>query len=72
MALKIGNQWYYDADAIHALALIGTRSGLFSRLNYRLFRSKRASAILYPILRAIRNLLLKLLGRAKINTPRSG
>ncbi|MDP6490743.1 MAG: DCC1-like thiol-disulfide oxidoreductase family protein [Kiritimatiellia bacterium] len=71
MALKIGTQWYTDADAIHALALIGTRSNLFNRLNSRIFRSKQASVILYPMLRGIRNLLLKLLGRSKIaNAPR--
>ncbi len=72
MALKIGRQWYYDADAIHALALIGTRSGLFNRINYRIFRSKEASVVLYPILRAARNLVLKLLGHPKINASRAG
>ena len=34
MVLKMGGQLYYGADAIHALALIGSRSGVFNRVNY--------------------------------------
>lgn len=67
MVLKMDNQLYYGADAIHALALISSRSGLFNRMNYRIFSSKTASAWLYPVLRSLRNLLLKILGKAKIN-----
>ncbi len=67
MVLKMGDELYYGSDAIHALALISSRSGIFNRINYWLFLSKRMSRILYPILRACRNLLLKLLRRTKIN-----
>jgi predicted DCC family thiol-disulfide oxidoreductase YuxK len=67
MVLKMEGEIYYGADAIHALALINSRSGFFNRPNYWLFRSKRASRILYPALRCGRNLLLKLLGKTKIN-----
>ena len=67
MVLKLGEQFYYGADAIHALALISTRTGILNRMNYWLFSSKRLSHILYPVLRFLRNLLLKLLGRRKIN-----
>jgi len=67
MVLKIGDKLYYGADAIHTLSLIGTRSGSFNRLTYFLFRSKRLSAVIYPVLRSGRNLLLKILGRSKIN-----
>lgn len=67
MVLKMGDQLYYGADAIHALALISSRSGLFNKLNYWIFCSKRVSAWLYPILRSMRNLLLKILGKTKIN-----
>ncbi len=71
MVLKMGGVIYYGADAIHALALISSRSGLFNKLNYWLFKSKRASAILYPLLRFFRNLLLKMLGKTKINNLNS-
>ena len=67
MVLKMGNQLYYGSDAIHMLSLIGTRSGVFNRLNYWLFRSKSVSSVLYPVLRFFRNLLLKILGKSKIN-----
>jgi len=67
MVLKIGDKLYYGADAIHTLSLIGTRSGSFNRLAYFLFRSKRLSAVLYPVLRSCRNLLLKFLRKSKIN-----
>lgn len=67
MVLKMGDQLYYGSDAIHALALIGSRSGIFNRINYWVFKSKTISSILYPVLRSLRNLLLKILGKSKIN-----
>jgi predicted DCC family thiol-disulfide oxidoreductase YuxK len=67
MALKVGDKLYYGSDAIHALSLMSTRSGIFNRLSYSLFRSEKVSAVLYPVLRACRNLLLKMLGKSKIN-----
>ena len=45
MVLKIGQKLYYGADAIHMLALIGSRSGIFNRLNYWIFHSKTLSAL---------------------------
>ncbi len=70
MVLKMGGQIYYGADAIHAIALISSKSGIFNRANYWIFKSKSLSAILYPILRTCRNLLLKILGKSKINNLR--
>jgi len=67
MVLKMGGQLYYGSDAIHALALISSRSGIFNRLNYWMFKSKSISHVLYPLLRFMRNSLLKLLGKTKIN-----
>ena len=67
MVLKMGEQLYYGSDAIHALALISNRSGVLNRLNYWMFKSKTVSSFFYPILRFFRNLLLKILGKTKIN-----
>ena len=67
MVLKMGDQLYYGSDAIHALALISSRSGIFNRFNYWVFKSKTLSSWLYPFLRLCRNLLLKVLGKTKIN-----
>lgn len=67
MVLKMGESLYYGSDAIHTLALISSRSGVFNRFNYWLFKSKKVSKILYPMLRACRNLLLKMLRVSKVN-----
>jgi predicted DCC family thiol-disulfide oxidoreductase YuxK len=67
MVLKFGNTLYYGADAIHVLSLMSSRSGVFNRLTYWIFRSKRLSTILYPLFRFFRNLLLKLLRKSRIN-----
>jgi predicted DCC family thiol-disulfide oxidoreductase YuxK len=67
MVLKKGDQLYYGQDAIHQLALLSPRAGLFNRLNFQAFRSTNAARLLYPVLRNARNLLLKLLGKTKIN-----
>jgi predicted DCC family thiol-disulfide oxidoreductase YuxK len=67
MVLKMGDRLYYGSDAIHALALISSRSGIFNRLNCWMFKSRTLSHFFYPILRFFRNLLLKLLRRTKIN-----
>ena len=67
MVLIIGSEMHYGSDAIHMLAMLGTRSGFFNRLAYQVFRSKRVARILYPVLRSCRNLLLKILRRTKIN-----
>ena len=67
MVLKLDNELYYGADAIHVLSLISSRSGFFNRVNHWLFKSPTAAKLFYPILRSGRNLLLKILGRTKIN-----
>lgn len=67
MVLKMEGRIYYGADAINALALISSRSGVFNRINYYLFKSKALSSVFYPVLRFCRNILLKALGKTKIN-----
>lgn len=65
-ALQIGDRWYHGSEALHRLTLLGTRSGVFNRLMYRLFASAERTARLYPLLRACRNGLLRILGIARI------
>ncbi|MDZ7768089.1 MAG: DCC1-like thiol-disulfide oxidoreductase family protein [Woeseiaceae bacterium] len=67
MVVKVGNELYYGAEAIHVLALMSSNRGFFNRLAYWSFRSKVVSRMLYPALRACRNLLLKMLGKSRIN-----
>ncbi|MBT8115163.1 MAG: DUF393 domain-containing protein [Arenicella sp.] len=67
MVLKLQDELYYGADAIHALSLISSRSGVFNRLNFWIFKTPTVAKLLYPLLRGGRNLLLKVLRRNKIN-----
>ncbi len=67
MVLMLDDQIYYGAEAIQMLSLLSTRIGVFNRLSYHVFRSKRVASVLYPMLRTCRNLLLKLLRKSKIN-----
>ncbi len=69
-ALQIGERWYHGSEALHRLTLLGTRSGIFNRLMYRLFASQRRTARLYPILKACRNGLLRVLRKAPIGNLR--
>jgi predicted DCC family thiol-disulfide oxidoreductase YuxK len=66
MVLKMDGRLYQGEDCVHMLALLSTPSGLFNRTNAAIFRSRRASKLLYPLLRAGRNAALRLLGRSKI------
>jgi len=67
MVLKVEDTLYYGADAIHVLSLMSSRSGIFNRLTYLVFRSAAVSRVIYPVLRSGRNLLLMLLRKTKIN-----
>lgn len=67
MVLELDQQLYYGADAIQAVSLISSRSGIFNRLNYWIFKHAMLAKLFYPLLRSCRNILLKVLGRSKIN-----
>lgn len=67
MVLILNDELYYGADAIHALALLSSRSGPFNRFNAWVFASRRRARWLYPLLRGCRNTLLRLLGKSKVN-----
>jgi predicted DCC family thiol-disulfide oxidoreductase YuxK len=68
MVLVYGGRFYHGADCIHMLALLSTPSGVFNRLNAAIFRRPRLARWLYPVLRAGRNMLLRILGRSRINS----
>ncbi len=67
MVVKHDGVLHYGADAIHALALMAPKKGLFSRINHIIFRSRTRARAFYPALRLCRNLLLKVLRKTKIN-----
>jgi predicted DCC family thiol-disulfide oxidoreductase YuxK len=66
MVLVMNGEIFHGAECLHRLALLTTSSGAFNRLNAWMFRSRAASQLLYPALRAGRNAALSLLGRQKI------
>jgi predicted DCC family thiol-disulfide oxidoreductase YuxK len=67
MVLFYGDQLYHGADCVHMLALLTSSSGIFNRLNALMFKNRAVANFMYPIMRAGRNLLLRLLGRRPIN-----
>ena len=70
MVLKADGVLYYGADAIHALSLMSSKSGAMNRINHWIFESRSRARLLYPVLRSVRNLLLKALRKTKINNLR--
>jgi predicted DCC family thiol-disulfide oxidoreductase YuxK len=72
MVLIVDGTTCYDSDTIHALALISSPSGMLNRFNYWIFKSKRRSHFLYPILRSLRRILLTMLGKKKLNNLEVG
>lgn len=67
MVVSVEGELHYGAKAIHALAEMDKGRGLFNRANRFLFKNRRVAQILYPCMRSVRNLLLKLLGVGRIN-----
>ena len=67
MVLKFQGRVYYGSEAMHVLSLLSTRSGIFNRINFWVFRSRWLSRVLYPIFRTFRNLFLKARRVSKIN-----
>jgi len=66
MVIKFQNTCYHGVDAIHIMALLGTNSGLFNKINSTIFQSKILAKIFYPLLRCLRNFLLWCKGVKKI------
>jgi predicted DCC family thiol-disulfide oxidoreductase YuxK len=67
MVVKFKNTLYCGADAQYVLAMIGTKSDWFNRVNVLLFRSQFIARLVYPLLRNARNMLLKMKGITKLN-----
>ncbi|ESQ94155.1 DCC1-like thiol-disulfide oxidoreductase family protein [Asticcacaulis benevestitus] len=63
IVVKFEGRLYHGKDALHLLALIGSESGWLNRLNVALFRNKGMVDMAYPVLKGMRNLALKVLGR---------
>ena len=67
MVVRVGDRLYYGSDAIHELALLSSGKGFVNFMARLTFRSQTLAQLLYPFFRFIRNMLLKLLGRTRVN-----
>ncbi len=67
MVLVLNGEYFHGSECIHRLALLATASNSFNKMNKLIFERRRLAAVLYPILRAGRNLSLKILGIKKIH-----
>jgi len=67
MVLKVDDSIYFGSDAINKLALLSSRKGPFNKTMAWVFQNPRVANALYPVLVACRGLLLKVLGRTRIN-----
>lgn len=70
MAVKHGDAIYHGDAAIHWLSLMTTPSASFNGLMARILKNERRARLLYPALRAARNLALLLKGKSPINRRR--
>jgi predicted DCC family thiol-disulfide oxidoreductase YuxK len=67
MVLKFGDRYYHGDSCVQMLALLSGKSGYINRLNAIIFRSPLRARVLYPVLRAARNIVLGLLRRKPLN-----
>ena len=62
-------RYYYGAEALYLLSILGSEEGIFGRLNKFLFGNRNAVAAVYPMLVTGRRFALSLLGRKMIPHP---
>ena len=72
MVVRVGDKLHYGSDAIHELALRSSGKGFVNATGKLVFRSRTMARLFYPPLKLMRNLLLKLLGRSRINNLQQG
>ena len=56
--INYNNQYYYGADAVHFLALIGSSSDTFNKVNRSFFKYKWLARCFYPLFKMTRNIIL--------------
>ena len=67
MAVIINNDVYHGGDAINRIALLTSKNTLFNKISYLVFSKPVISRFSYPVLRGIRNITLRLLGKKPIH-----
>jgi predicted DCC family thiol-disulfide oxidoreductase YuxK len=72
MLFVFGGKVWHGADAVHMLARFSSERGLLNRLNARIFSSRGAAELLYPLLKLGRRVTLLLRGRRMLSGPEKG
>ena len=67
MIVVMDNIFYHGDEAMRRIALMTAQNGTLRQLTKWTFSNPSRSRLLYPILRAGRNLSLKILGHSPIN-----
>src|SRR5690554_6169345 len=63
MVVEQGGQLFHGSEAVHRLALMTSPVGLFNRLSAAIFSRQWLAVLLYPLMRAVRNATLLMMGR---------
>ena len=67
MAVIINNEVHHGGDAINRITLLTSKNTLFNKFAYLVFSKPVISKFAYPVLRGIRNITLRLLGKKPIH-----
>lgn len=62
MVVKVADQIFYGGQGLHALSLMASRSHWLNKITYAVFSIKPIAVVMYPLLRWLRMLLLKIIG----------
>ena len=67
MVVKFKEEFYQGDQALHLMANLGADEGIINIMNNNFYKYKTTSKLFYPVLKAIRNMLLWVKGVQKIN-----
>ncbi|HET8706434.1 MAG TPA: DCC1-like thiol-disulfide oxidoreductase family protein, partial [Pseudomonadales bacterium] len=67
MVIFHDGRFYHGKTALRFMAQFGEQEGVFNWFNKALFWSDFLATLLYPWMRAVRNALIRVLGKAKID-----
>ena len=67
MVVIMNNEVYHGGDAINRIALLTNKNTIFNKFVYLVFSRPVISRFAYPVLRGVRNITLRLLGKKPIH-----
>ena len=67
MVVVMNNEVHHGGDAINRIALLTNKNTIFNKFAYFVFSKPVISKYTYPVLRGLRNITLRLLGKKSIH-----